>query len=129
MAEAHNTLFVPWLDLCFKGSATSASIPVPPQAGGLVAVNAATGAVVWKHRFPLPDFGGATVANDVVFTSTYDGTVYALSAGKGSVLWSSQAPTGINSFPAVTKRMLIVGAGLPAKAKSHRYAVVAYSLP
>jgi alcohol dehydrogenase (cytochrome c) len=85
--------------------------------------------VVWKHRFPLPDFGGATVANDVVFTSTDDGKVYALSAGKGSVLWSSKAPAGINSFPAVTKRMLIVGAGLLSKAKNHRYAVVAYSLP
>jgi alcohol dehydrogenase (cytochrome c) len=129
MAEARNTLFVPWLDLCFKGSATTAAIPVRPEAGGVAAVNAANGAVVWKHRFPLPDFGGATVANDVVFTSTYDGTVYALSAAKGSVLWSTKAPAGINSFPAVTKRMVIVGAGLPTKAKSRHYAVIAYSLP
>ena len=38
--------------------------------GGLTAVDAATGKVAWQHKLPSMDFGGATVANDVVFTST-----------------------------------------------------------
>jgi alcohol dehydrogenase (cytochrome c) len=130
MAEAHNVLYVPWIDLCFKGSATELvrGGPVPPVTGGLGAVDPATGAVIWRHRFGTLDSGAATVANDVFFTSTYDGVVYALSAKNGKVLWSAKLPAGINSFPAVTKTMLIVGAGAITKAHSHD-AVVAYSLP
>jgi alcohol dehydrogenase (cytochrome c) len=84
---------------------------------GLAAVDAAIGAVRWKSRFPSVDFGAATVANDVVFTSTGDGTVYALSTKHGSTLWKTKARAGINSFPAVTKTMLIIGAGLVTKSK------------
>ena len=64
----------------------------------------------------------------VVFTSTYSGTSYALSAKDGSVLWSAKAPTGINSFPAVTKSMFIVGAGAPSAAKHPTNEIIAYSL-
>ena len=74
------------------------------------------------------DIGAATVANDVVFTSTYDGVSYGLSAKTGSVLWSAKAPTGINSFPAVTKTMFIVGAGAPSAAKNPTNEIIAYSL-
>lgn len=84
--------------------------------------------MIWKHRFGSLDAGAATVANDLVFTSTYDGEAYALSAKRGKVLWSAKAPAGINSFPAVTKTMLIVGAGAPTKGHAHD-AIVAYSLP
>jgi alcohol dehydrogenase (cytochrome c) len=129
MAEARNVLYVPWIDLCFKGSATGLvnGGPVPPARGGLAAVEPATGAVIWKHRFGTLDSGAATVANDVVFTSTYDGTIYALST-RGKVLWSTKAPAGINSFPAVTRTTLIVGAGAITRKPGHD-AVVAYSLP
>jgi outer membrane protein assembly factor BamB len=84
--------------------------------------------VMWKHPFRSLDIGAATVANDVVFTSTYSGTSYALSVKDGSVLWSAKAPTGINSFPAVTKTMFIVGAGAPSAAKHPQNDLIAYSL-
>jgi hypothetical protein len=45
------------------------------------------------------------------------------------VLWKTKAPTGINSFPAVTKTMLIVGAGARTAAKHPHDELVAYSLP
>ena len=44
--------------------------------GELVALDAATGKRLWRRRLPQPDFGCATVGDGVVFTSTFDGTVY-----------------------------------------------------
>jgi len=130
MAEARGVLFVPWIDICFKGSATGLVAGGPRTAtGGLAAVDAATGAVLWKRSFKSFDSGAATVANNVVFTSTYDGTIYALSTSTGATLWKTKGPAGINSFPAITKRMLIVGAG--ARTTTGQAAsgeVVAYAL-
>ena len=96
--------------------------------GGLAAVNPVTSSMIWQHAFKSIDIGAATVANNVVFTSTYEGTSYALSTTDGSVLWSAKAPTGINSFPAVTKTMFIVGAGAPSAAKNPTNEIIAYSL-
>jgi glucose dehydrogenase len=132
MAEARGALYVPWNDLCFKGSATGlvAGGPVPPVAGGLAAVNAATGAIIWKHSFPSLDMSAATIANDVVFTATYDGTIYAVSAKSGRTLWRTKTPAGINSFPALTRTMLIVGAGgITASGKKPHGQMLAYALP
>jgi alcohol dehydrogenase (cytochrome c) len=130
MAAAGTTLYVPWVDLCFKGSAIglAGGLNFNTGTGGLAAVNSATGTLIWRHPFNSIDIGAATIANDVVFTSTYSGTVYALSAKDGSVLWSATAPAGINSFPAVTKRMLIIGAGAPGATRKPHYEIIAYSL-
>lgn len=73
-----------------------------------------------------PPAGGGL---DAVFTSTYDGTICALSARTGATLWTARAPAGIDAFPAVTRTMLIVGAGGRTSAKRPRGAIVAYSLP
>jgi alcohol dehydrogenase (cytochrome c) len=135
MAEAHGVVYVPWLDVCFKGSATGFAAGGPhTQAGGLAAVDAATGAIIWKRVFKSIDSGAATVANDVVFTSTYDGTIYALSTKTGAILWKTKAPYDINSFPAITKTMLIVGPSAPATLKSFnanagKGEIVTYALP
>jgi alcohol dehydrogenase (cytochrome c) len=124
-------LYVPWVDLCFKGSAGGLirGGPVAPAAGGLAAVDAATGKVVWRRTFKHLDFGGATVAGDVVFTSTYDGTIYALSTKHGTRVWSTRAPAGINSFPALTRQMLVIGAGARTSSATPHGEVIAYSLP
>ena len=131
MAEAHGVLYVPWIDVCFKGSATGLAAGGPTtHAGGLAAVDAATGAIIWKRTFKDIDSGAATVANDVVFTSTLHGTIYALSTKTGTTLWTTQATSGINSFPAITKTMLIVGAGARTTLANRTSGeIVAYSLP
>jgi alcohol dehydrogenase (cytochrome c) len=135
MAEAHGVVYVPWLDVCFKGSATGLAAGGPHTAtGGIAAVDVATGAIIWKRILPSIDSGAATVANDVVFTSTYDGTIYALSTKTGAVLWKVKAPGDINSFPAISKTMLVIGAGAQAtlksfKAKTTRGEIIAYALP
>jgi alcohol dehydrogenase (cytochrome c) len=129
MADARSVLYVPWIDLCFKGSATGL-VGGGKAGSGLAAVDNATGAVRWKDTLEGVDSGAATVADDVVFTSTTDGTIYALSTETGSTLWQTKAPSGINSFPAVTRTMLILGTGARTSAKAPQHGeIVAYSLP
>jgi glucose dehydrogenase len=131
MAEARGIIYVPWIDICFRGSATGLASGGPRTAtGGLAAVDAATGAILWKRTFKSIDSGAATIANNVVFTSTYEGTIYALSTKNGSILWTTKAPAGINSFPALTRTMLIVGVGaITSTAKKPHGEIVAYALP
>jgi len=54
-------------------------------------------------------------SDDVVFTSTYDGTVYALAASDGRTLWRYRMGAGINACPAVIGDTLLVGAGVPRR--------------
>jgi outer membrane protein assembly factor BamB len=98
--------------------------------GRLVALDATTGKRVWERRFRSPDFGCATVADDVVFTSTYDGTVYALAAESGRVLWHYRMRAGINACPAVAGDLLLVGAGA-GRGRGERVVreLVAFELP
>jgi alcohol dehydrogenase (cytochrome c) len=133
MAQAGGTVFVPWLNLCAQASATSFSVPQTAfgkATGGLTAFDAATGKVRWQKALPHPDFGAATVANDVVFTSDFTGKIYAFSTASGKQLWTAQAPAGINAFPAVTQRTLLVGAGTPGLGTNPKpkYQLVAYEL-
>jgi outer membrane protein assembly factor BamB len=133
IAQAGGTLFVPWLNLCAVGSATSESVPASAfgtATGGLTAFDAATGKAKWTATLPHANFGAATVANDVVFTSDFSGKIFAFSTATGKQLWTAQAPAGINAFPAVTQKMLIVGAGTPGigTIKNPVFSVVAYSL-
>jgi len=130
MAASGNLVYVPWV--LQRNSATATGIKSANfngGTGGLAAIDAATGKVVWKNHLPSPAYGAATVANDVVFTATLSGTIYAFDTKTGKALWTTQAPAGINSFPAVTKDMLIIGAGAAAsKIKHPQNAIVAYSL-
>jgi outer membrane protein assembly factor BamB/plastocyanin len=129
MAASGNLVYVPWVDLCFKATATGIKSAggLNGGTGGLAAINSATGKVVWKNHLPSPAYGAATVANDVVFTATLAGKIYAYDAQTGKLLWTTTAPAGINAFPAVTKDMLIVGAGAPGNLKKPHYQIVAYS--
>jgi outer membrane protein assembly factor BamB len=131
MAYAANRLFVPWLNFPTHASASGIAGGLgnfKTGTGGLTAIDPGTGKVLWQNKLPSENFGAATVANDVVFTSTYAGTIYAFDTKTGKTLWTTKAPAGINSFPAVTKDMLIVGAGGPGNLKNPQYQIVAYSL-
>ena len=88
------------------------------RRGRLVALDAATGHTAWERRLPSPVYGCATVANDVVFTATYDGTVYALAARDGTILWHTRMRAGVNGCPAVVGDLLVVGAGSGRRCRS-----------
>jgi outer membrane protein assembly factor BamB len=117
MALAEGALFVPVVDLCSSGSAYGyESLSKVDPSGGrgeLVALDAASGRRLWVRRLPQPDFGCATVADGVVFTSTFDGTVYAFDTRDGSELWNHRMQAGVNACPALSGDLLLVGAGIP----------------
>ena len=117
MAYAAGRLFVPVVDLCGWGSAVARQelTSVDPTRGSGRARRARRGDRAQRSGSgvcPSPDFGCATVANDVVFTSTYDGTVYALAARDGAILWRARMRAGVNACPAVVGDLLLVGAGV-----------------
>jgi len=130
MAYADDRLFVPVVDLCGIGGATTsrpvADLDLSKARGRLVALDATNGKLLWQHRLPSPSFGCATVANDVVFTSTYEGLVYAFSARTGKPLWRGTMPAGINACPTVVGDLLIVGAGVK-RSKASTPELVAFS--
>ena len=132
MGLAANRLFVPWLNFPVRASATGLAgglaFNFKTGTGGLTAVDPGTGKVLWQNKLPSEDFGAATVANDVVFTSTYAGTIYAYDTQTGKTLWTAKAPAGINSFPAVDGDTLLVGAAAPGFDKHPRFELIAYSL-
>ncbi|MGE5434790.1 MAG: PQQ-binding-like beta-propeller repeat protein [Candidatus Doudnabacteria bacterium] len=132
MALAANRLFVPWLNFPVRASATGLAgglaFNFKTGSGGLTAVDPGTGKVLWQNKLPSEDFGAATVANDVVFTSTYAGTIYAFDTKTGKTLWTKKASAGINSFPAIDGDTLLVGAGGPGFFKNPHYELIAYSL-
>jgi alcohol dehydrogenase (cytochrome c) len=131
MALADNRLFVPWLDLAATAGATGQKGGFDFRAGrgGLTAVDAATGKVDWQQKLPSMDFGAATVANDVVFTSDYAGTIYGFDTHTGKKLWTAKAPAGINAFPSIDGDTLLVGAGAAGFFKNPQFQLIAYSLP
>ncbi len=116
MAYADGRLFVPVVDLCGWGSAIDrqelTEVNATEGRGRLVALDAESGRMLWERRLPSPNFGCATVSNDVVFTSTYAGTVYAFAVEDGALLWTGRLPAGVNACPAVVGELLLVGAGV-----------------
>jgi alcohol dehydrogenase (cytochrome c) len=96
--------------------------------GVMVALNQATGKFAWVHHFTSSPYGAATVTNDVVFTTTFDGTVWALSTKTGQVLWQQQLAAGTNATVAIAGDTLITAASLPL-AQDQVAAIVAYRLP
>jgi outer membrane protein assembly factor BamB len=136
MAFAANRLFVPWVDLPTRarasglpGGLAGASPDFTKGRGGLAALDPASGKVLWQNKLPSMDFGAATVANDVVFTSDYAGVIYAFDTQTGKTLWTAQAPAGVNSFPAIDGDTLLVGASTTGFSKNPQFELIAYSLP
>lgn len=118
MAYAHRRLFVPVVDGCGSGSATSR----------FVALDAETGGTLWQRRLPSPALGCATVANDVVFTATFAGVIYAFSTKNGKLLWHAAMPAGVDQCPAVVGDLLVVGAGILQPGRG-RPEIIAFGLP
>jgi outer membrane protein assembly factor BamB len=135
MALAESRLFIPWVDFPVRASRTGIAgafgtgQSFSSGKGGFTAVDPASGRVLWQHKLPSPNFGAATVANDVVFTSTYAGRIYAFDTKTGKKLWTTKAPAGINSFPAIDGDTLLVGAGTVGSSKKPKFQLIAYSLP
>jgi outer membrane protein assembly factor BamB len=130
MAVADGVVFVPWVDdVSMHGAAGPISFPdISTGTGGILAADVVTGQLLWKRDLPQMNFGAATVANDVVFTSSYDGTVYALSVRTGRTLWTDKTRAGVNGFPAIHGDTLLVPAAAQAFFAQPVPELIAYSL-
>jgi outer membrane protein assembly factor BamB len=101
--------------------------PSGPESGEMVALDNATGEVKWDHKFKTGDYGAATVSNGLVWTTTFDGTLWALNAETGETVWSTKLPAGSNGSVAVDGDTVVTGAGF-AQGAGQEPLIVAYKL-
>jgi alcohol dehydrogenase (cytochrome c) len=129
MASDGETVYVPVNNLysVFRGQTLPQQQDVMEGTGELVALDVATGRVRWATRLPHGVYGGATITNDLVFTTTYEGTVWALERAHGAVVWKAPLPSGSIAPVAVSGDTLLTAGGMPVATKSRR-AIVAYRL-
>jgi alcohol dehydrogenase (cytochrome c) len=111
----------------FTGTATSVIEAVENATGEMVAVNQDTGTVEWDTLLPASPYGAATVTNDVVFTTTFKGDLYALDATTGAILFKTAMSAGSNAPVAVDGDYVIAGAGA-ALSSTQRDMIIAYKL-
>ncbi len=131
MALAEGVIYVPVTNLFAKFTTKTQNLatngPFAKGTGEMVALNLATGKVLWDRKLPHTPYGDATVTNDLVFTTTFDGKVIALSRSTGAIVWREQLPAGTNSSVSVNGNMLITAASFPM-GKGQKPEIVAYSL-
>ncbi len=82
--------------------------------GEVVALDLATGKIVWQAEMAQPAYGSLLVSNDVVFATSADGVIYALDSAKGGEVWQAALPSGSNAGVMISGDTLVAGAGLPA---------------
>jgi glucose dehydrogenase len=128
MANDGTTIFAPVVNLSQTISRQFEVQEPGPATGEVVALEAATGHVRWKHAFPTPAYGGTTVVNKLVFATTFDGALYALDAQSGATVWSSQLSAGTNVGVAVAGDTVLAPAGLLI-ASGQTAEITAFRLP
>ncbi len=127
MASNGSTVFVPVVNHSVSFSSQTEPQESGPSSGELVALDLATGKVEWDRKLPSSAFGAATAVNDLVFTTDFEGTLFAFNASSGATAWESKLPAGTNTGVAVDGNTLLAPAGL-ALASGQSPALVAYSL-
>jgi outer membrane protein assembly factor BamB len=128
MATNGSTVFVPVVNHPVTIATQGETQENGPISGELVALDAATGALKWSHKFPAAAFGAATAVNDIVFATTFEGALYAFDASSGKLVWETKLPASTNTGVAVAGDTLIAPAGL-ATGNGQTPAIAAYRLP
>ena len=124
---AVNNLAVP---ITVKGLAESYqayTASIPKATGQMIAVNQDTGKTEWDDQLPSSPYGAATITNNVVFTTTFNGYLYAFNAATGAILLKTPLSAGTNAPVTIDGDYVIVGA---ANALSHgqQALIIAYKL-
>jgi outer membrane protein assembly factor BamB len=103
------------------------------ETGEVEALSLATGKVEWDTKVPSMPLGAATVSNDLVFTTLYDGALIALNRATGAIVYRHQLPASTNSPIAVFGNTVLVPAGAPQTAASLNSGgtaqLIAYTVP
>jgi len=132
MASDGRTVYVPVNNLyaIFRSQTLPEMQDLDEGTGELVALDVATGRVRWERRFPHGMYGGATLTNDLVLTTTWDGTAWALDRRSGRIVWRARLPAGSIAPVAVAGDTLLSAGGIRTAAHGgrQRLAVVAFRL-
>ena len=96
--------------------------------GDVEALSIATGKVEWDTKVPELPLGAATVSNDLLFTTLYNGVLIALNRNTGAIVYRQKLPTSTNAPIAITGNTVLVPAGGPFLGISgHDPQLVAYT--
>jgi outer membrane protein assembly factor BamB len=98
---------------------------IPKATGEMVAVNQDTGKIEWDDKLPSSPYGAATVTNNVVFTTTYNGHLYAFNATTGAIVLNTPLSAGSNAPVAIAGDYVIAGAAVPLSGQA---LIIAYEL-
>ena len=79
-----------------------------------MAIDLSTGKVMWSTKLPSSPYGAATVTNDLVFTTTFNGKLIAMNRSTGKIVWQQQLPAGTNAPVAIDGDTLVTAAGFPS---------------
>ncbi len=94
------------------------SIDIANTTGQLVALDGATGDILWDVALPTGQLAGATITNDVIFSAGLDGVLHGFAIADGSEVFRFQAAAGINAPLAASGDYLLVPAGGPLLAST-----------
>jgi outer membrane protein assembly factor BamB len=97
------------------------------EKGELVAIDAASGSIAWRHKFSSAPIGATEAVNDLVFATTLDGTMYAFEGKSGKQIWESSLPAGMISGLGFGGDMLLAPAGI-LNSREQSPQLVAYRL-
>lgn len=114
MAFSDGVVFLPIVNspsYFTQSSVVSGQAALPTATGQMVAIDAATGEILWDVTTASPLYGGASIANDVVFSAGLDGVVRGWNVADGSQVFSYQASAGINAPLALSGDYLLIPAG------------------
>jgi outer membrane protein assembly factor BamB len=128
MAFADGVVYAPIVNLpVVFHTQEKLDLQIPKGTGEMVALNVSDGSVKWKRDLAQPAYGAATISNDLVFTTTFEGKVIALNRDSGSVVWEKQMPAGTNATVAIVGDTLITAASFP-QSKGQQAMIIAYRL-
>ena len=141
MAMADGSVYVATIDLPITFTSLTSVIGNKadgPQTGEVEALSLATGEVEWDTKVPytkpssLP-LGAATVSNDLVFTTLYNGVLLAFNRATGAIVYQHRLPASANAPIAVFGNTVLVPTGDPPTSKSTisggKAQLVAYTVP
>lgn len=123
MAFSNGVIFAPVLNVPFTTTGVSGTGDILGGTGELVALDGATGDILWSTEIPTMVLGGATVANDIVFTGGLDGLVRGFRTDDGTQVFTYQVDAGINTSFAISGDYLYVPAGAPLVPSEDSYNV------
>jgi alcohol dehydrogenase (cytochrome c) len=134
MAEADGSVYLATINLPFteKTMNTVNGAPTVEPTGDIEALNLATGKVEWDTKVSQLPLGAATVSNDLVFTTLYDGELIALNRSTGAIVDQLKLPTSTNAPIAIAGNAILVPAGAPLTSTTGSAGtpqLVAYTIP